>query len=88
MQPFYENGGSVRGCYYNVSTLEDVVVGKGRVVFEGRGRCSTSVPQEEISLWAGQQEMAGAHTSTFTHVHGVICDGKGKQAWATILVVW
>lgn len=67
-----------------VSTLEDVAVGKGQVVLEGRECCSLSVP--EISQQAGQQEMAGAHT--LTHTHSVICDGKGRQVWATVLVVW
>lgn len=53
-------------------------------------KCSTSVPEEEISQRAGQQEMADTHTprSTPTHVYGVICDGKGRQVWAMVLVVW
>ena len=38
--------------YYNVSTLEDVAVGKGQVLLEGWECCSVSVPEEEISQWA------------------------------------
>ena len=67
MQLFYGNGGPSLVYYYNVSTLEDVAVGQGQVVLEGRERCSVSVPEEQISHWAGQQEMAGTHTRACTH---------------------
>lgn len=73
--------------------MEAVLAGKGQVLLEGRNRCSTRVPEEEISQQAGQQEMAGAQTHThtqalITHVHGVISDGKHRQVWATVLLVW
>lgn len=80
MKLFYGNGGPLS------SIITMLLLERVRWFWGCRENCSASVPEEAISQWAGQQEMAGARSHT--HGHGIICDGKGRQVWATVLVVW
>ena len=75
---------------WKVSLLyyHNVAVGKGQVVVLGWGGCrehySMSVPEEEVSQWAGQQEMAGTHLHTFARGH----TQKHSCTWSRCNLQW
>lgn len=79
MKSFYGNGGSLS------SVITMLLLERVRWCWGGcREHNSMSVPEEEVSQWAGQQEMAGTHLHTYAHGH----TQKHSCTWSRCNLQW